>query len=172
MNLFMKRVDMKKEIRDYLHLHLGCECAMTRDNYLLPHPVLLSPSLLSEYLQAYCLIGGIELKLILRHLSSITKDEMKQLWTIVFNRPFGINGDIRFYDSLAKESKPKDISRWVLWSGVERLGIELDGKIWADSDLQHWRFNQHEVTRFLLSKHFDLFGLIPAGLAIDATTLK
>ena len=29
-----------------------------------------------------------------------------------------------------------------------------------------------EITYFLLSKHFDIFGLIPAGLAIDKTTLK
>lgn len=29
-----------------------------------------------------------------------------------------------------------------------------------------------EKTKFLLSKHFDLFGLIEAGLAIDKTTLN
>lgn len=29
-----------------------------------------------------------------------------------------------------------------------------------------------EHTRYLLSKHFDLFGLIEAGIAIDKTTLK
>lgn len=31
---------------------------------------------------------------------------------------------------------------------------------------------QAQFVRYLLSKHFDLFGLIPAGLAIDSTTLK
>lgn len=30
----------------------------------------------------------------------------------------------------------------------------------------------NEVFRYLLSKHFDLFGLIEAGLAIDSTTLN
>jgi hypothetical protein len=29
-----------------------------------------------------------------------------------------------------------------------------------------------ELTRYFLSKHFDLFGLIDAGLAIDATTVN
>ncbi|MEO7044702.1 MAG: hypothetical protein ABI091_05295 [Ferruginibacter sp.] len=29
-----------------------------------------------------------------------------------------------------------------------------------------------EVTKYLLSKHFDIFGLIEAGLAIDATKIK
>jgi hypothetical protein len=29
-----------------------------------------------------------------------------------------------------------------------------------------------ERTKYLLSKHFDLFGLIATGLAIDATTIK
>lgn len=32
-----------------------------------------------------------------------------------------------------------------------------------------WHFEQ---TRYLLSKHFDLFGLIEAGLAIDKSTLN
>lgn len=32
-----------------------------------------------------------------------------------------------------------------------------------------WHFEQ---TRYLLSKHFDLFGLIESGLAIDKNTLK
>jgi len=35
------------------------------------------------------------------------------------------------------------------------------------SDLHNYRFNQHEVTTFLLSKHFDLFGWIAEGLALD-----
>lgn len=33
----------------------------------------------------------------------------------------------------------------------------------------HDEMGQADRTRYLLSKHFDLFGLIPAGLAIDKT---
>lgn len=32
--------------------------------------------------------------------------------------------------------------------------------------------NQHHITHYLLRQQFDLFGLIPAGLAIDAKTVK
>jgi hypothetical protein len=39
-----------------------------------------------------------------------------------------------------------------------------------------WPLGQHgqkpESLRYLLSNHFDLFGLIEEGLAIDSTTLK
>lgn len=33
-------------------------------------------------------------------------------------------------------------------------------------------YNQHQATIYLLSKSFDLFNLIPEGLAIDKTTLE
>lgn len=41
---------------------------------------------------------------------------------------------------------------------------------------KHSRYGSHyweaEQTRYLLSKHFDLFGLVESGLAIDKTTFK
>lgn len=41
---------------------------------------------------------------------------------------------------------------------------------------KHSRYGSYywesEQTRYLLSKHFDLFDLIPSGLAIDKNTLK
>jgi hypothetical protein len=49
-----------------------------------------------------------------------------------------------------------------------------------DEEYEYWKtkggnaFNefQGETTLFLLSKHFDIFGLIEAALAIDKSTLK
>ena len=61
--------------------------------------------------------------------------------------------------------------RYVMHSGVERLGVEFDGSIWADSDFSVWRYNKHKITAYLLSNHFDLFGLIESGEAMDKTTL-
>lgn len=47
--------------------------------------------------------------------------------------------------------------------------IEQDDiKTWNNSFMRY----SAELTKWLLSKHFDLFGLIEAGLAIDKTTLK
>jgi hypothetical protein len=53
------------------------------------------------------------------------------------------------------------------WDGDEptiKSMVKEDG--W---ELMHFAPNHF---KFLLSKHFDLFGLIPDGLAIDKTTLK
>lgn len=176
---------MDRKIEDYLPLYLGCEVFGTYDDASGSKGYLTGVTNGGiECEIQFILEDGInveeepqfneakEVKLAIRKVSEMKLEEMKELWKVVFNREFGRNGEVGFYDSLAKESKPNDISRWVLWSGVERLGIQFDGKIWADSDLGKWDYNQHEVTRWLLSKHFDLFGLIPAGLAIDATTLK
>ena len=38
--------------------------------------------------------------------------------------------------------------------------------------LPYFGIAHYELTRWLLSKHFDLFGLIEDGLAINSTTLK
>jgi hypothetical protein len=59
-----------------------------------------------------------------------------------------------------------------LWSGLERLFIYADGDVGGDSDLQHVRIPAQDVLVWQLSKHFDLFGLIKAGLAIDKTRLN
>lgn len=89
----------------------------------------------------------------------------KEMWLLVFKRNF-VGNNIRFIKERTTLLEP----RWVLSSGVERLGIQMNGEVWYDSDLQTYKFNQHLVTLLLLSKGFDLFGLIEAGLAIDKTT--
>lgn len=104
------------------------------------------------------------IKPILRPLSDMAKGEMKQLYHIVFGKEFRGN-NITHRDVGNKQE------RWVLWSGVERLFIYKNGDIGADSDLQYYPVHQATVTRWMLSKNFDLFGLIESGQAIDATTL-
>lgn len=103
-----------KNIKDYLHLYLGCDCLYNERSALPNERFVLT-------------IGNVfwaqshtdEFKLILRPLSSMTEDEKDSLIQMYVNTP----------DNLAS---------------AERV-------------------------RYLLSKHFDLFGLIEAGLAIDAT---
>ena len=104
-------------------------------------------------------------KPILRPLSSMTEDEMKDLYLLVFNRKF-VGDNVTHRDIGKKED------RIVLWSGVERLFIYMDGDVGADCDLHNYRVHMPTIIKWELSKHFDLFGLIEAGLAIDATTLK
>jgi len=150
------------KFKDVANLYLGCQCLQTNGVKF-----VLSPQHFPSNWQA----AGIGLKYskpILRPITSMTDDEKKELYQIVFKRPFGKNGNIQYY----QKERPLQ-SRWVLWSGVERLGIEENGHIWADSDLQRWEHNQHEVTRYLLSKGFDLFELIKSDEAINGSvTLK
>ena len=113
---------MKKELKDYLHLYLGCEVLVEGD----------IRKLITIYLNGYVEvnyndIGGQEfpineIKPILRPLSDMTEDEEYDYWKLK-----GGNASNEF---------------------------------------------QGETTLFLLSKYFDIFGLIEADLAIDKTTLK
>jgi len=60
-------------------------------------------------------------------------------------------------------------------SDFENISFSEDTKNWEyDEELKMSIGESTEFNRFayLLSKHFDLFGLIEAGLAIDKTTLK
>lgn len=52
---------------------------------------------------------------------------------------------------------------------AELLHVQLAAD-YPDSE-QGWLMNEAVRVKFLLSKHFDLFGLIDAGLAIDKATL-
>ena len=52
-------------------------------------------------------------------------------------------------------------------SGVERLGIEINGDVWADSDLQKWKFNPNLICKYFISKGFDVFDLLSNGEAVS-----
>lgn len=154
---------MKKELKDYLHLYLGCQIRFHSN--LTETWGIWNKMSCSDIQLAVAHIGfGEKCQIQLRPLSDMTEEERKELWEFVFNRKFGENGTEYLRDHLPI---PTGRTRWVLTSGVERLGIQFNGRIWYDSDLQHWNFSQHEVTRWLLSRSFDLFDLIESGLAIN-----
>jgi len=159
------------ELKDYIHLYLGCYCVC--QGYEGEHK-LTGISYDDTQRQWWCYFEGTEFghALIedtapfLRKINDMTTDEKKELWKLVFKRPFHQNGSIRW---IADTNHPER-TRCVMSSGVERLGIEMSGDVWYDSDLQLWRCNQHDVTRWLLNKGFDLFGLIEAKLANKKVT--
>jgi hypothetical protein len=162
---------MEKKAEDYFHLYLGCDCKLK----MAPHIGGLSGTLKIEFnllcaatLPTYS-AARVELVLLLRPLADMTEIEMGDIWDIIFKKRFiqRYAGRTVFID----KSEKNEVPRWVMNSGVERLGIEFDGYIWADSDLHKWDFNPHEVTKYLLSKSFDLFGLIECGIAIDKTKI-
>lgn len=150
---------MKKGLKDYLHLYLGCEVVYEG------------------------IINGKELK-----------DEQDEHKEDVFYEPkvevkrgekIGVLKEI-FTDITGKSRKSR-IGRKGLQTHYGNGNFKLilrplsdmtDEEYWEADKLQmpikefgEYQFSAEQY-RYLLSKHFDLFGLIEAGLAIDATTLK
>ncbi len=101
--------------------------------------------------------------LVLRTISDITDDEKKDIYHIIFKKQFPPSGNIIWRSDKSITTDP----RWMLLSGVDRVGIEMNGTVWADCDLHTYKYNQHFITAFLISKGFDLFGLLESKLAIQ-----
>lgn len=121
---------MSKEIKDYLHLYLGCYAKIFSSNGrggVSTYEDIICHGLILESDQHYSYIK--EIKPILRHVSSMTIDEM--------------------YEA-GKYQYPN----------LPSFKCELHN---------HNNMIRPETTRYLLSKGFDLFGLIESELAIDAT---
>lgn len=139
---------MKKELKDYLHFYLGCD--LINENY--PNEIFELVGISKPYKSNDTTFARMDirpknkgfrnifisdtnlnkLKLILRPLSDMTKEEKEWL-----------GEHENFVDNYKQNAESELIIEW-----------------------------DAEKTVYLLSKNFDLFGLIEAGLAIDAKTLK
>lgn len=88
-----------------------------------------------------------EIKPILRPLSDMTEDDCAEVWALIGGTPHLGNVE--------------DIREWLMTGETEKVeGIiygALEGAL---------------VTQYLLSRGFDLFGYIEAGLAIDQKTIN
>lgn len=149
-----------RELKDYLHLYLGCECIIENklkvvlcgfeQNGHKIYPVIRLANYSTKMVNDFSLI-----KLLLKPLSSMTEDE-----AIEITKPIVIYGDIpnaREYETF-KNVFGRIVVSWGK-SHYEKY-VPADEKTFTSTQFQ-----------YLLSKHFDLFGLIESGLAIDATTL-
>lgn len=140
---------MEKKIENYLHLYLGCECEIKGQ----PNAILGAVGIKSgEQVivrwpkdDEWSYADVTEVKPILRPLSSMTEEEMKE------------------FASIQRE-------------GITKIKFEK-GKIWSFVDHEgFYKWHPHSLDTptpeqfcYLLSKHFDLFGLIDAGLALSTT---
>ena len=107
---------MKKELKDYLHLYLGCDCYYPpKENGEKGGYIKLLPEML-KYAE--------QIKPILRPLSDMTEKEKENI------------------------------------GGTDWTSVDGD-----------WEYSP-ETFLFLLSKRFDIFGLIEAGFAVNATELN
>jgi hypothetical protein len=84
----------------------------------------------------------------MRHISTLSPEEGAGLWDAVMPdfalKPFRGSA----YHFKANEKSPE---RVCFMSGVERLGVYFDGKVWADSDLQKIELDQDKVREYLAS---------------------
>ena len=154
-----------KELKDYLHLYLGCECN-TPDGVLILNGININdsrnqvwfycrwndkkncylPKQNAEILNKQSLVGKSfkysQIKPILRPLSDMTIEEARGLFDV------GLAPD--FAASIIKEISA---SLHGLYNRIALMG-------------------DFDTIPKLLKMGFDLFGLIEAGLAIDKNTLK
>lgn len=140
-------------IKDCLHLYLGCECRMTKPSYHAVHELHLSCDrtfVLTGRLLHYFIddTTKADIKLILRPLSDMTEEEFLGIF---------------------KPIQPEDVTNDQLLDAINNL--KSDGYECLDFGGMD-AIAVFEIFRKLLSKHFDLFNLIENNLAIDKTTLK
>lgn len=157
------------KLQDYINYYMGCKVITADDN---EQAELVGVSddnahLVHDGTGSYgtCDISGV--KPLLRRLEDMTRDDMKPIWQLITGRSFPDSGRVVWFDKEERTSA----KRFVMMSGVDRVGIEMTGYVWADCDLSHIKFNPHFVSHYLLQRGFDLFGLIPANLAIDIKQL-
>lgn len=160
------------EIKDYLHLYLGCPCKGKEGSMiytLVGVDTEQSPRLKDKHGNS-CII--FDFKPILRPLSDISEEDLKEIFLIAYKSVY--------------DHEPFDDSQYYFIDNVQGAGLKfrerVNEKTWeygltVNNDQVLFSANgnflnvpQFQLSIFLLSKHFDLFGLIDAGLAIDATT--
>lgn len=129
-----------KKIEDYLHLYLGCEVKV-------PGAIAqLTAGLLADW---DFLHHGI--KPILRSLIDMTEEEAREYAFLYMKR---LGRDVPVKVSIENDAVKVTV-------GNENHCAVL----WPEGSYGQ----KPESLRYLLSKHFDLFNLIPEGLALDKT---
>lgn len=142
-----------KKLEDYLHLYIGCEYS-TANSFGKVNTTTLP--LILKYLPDYR-----DFKLHLRRLSSMTDDEVKDLFH--FEKLVSIYREVSFERQMWNE----------VLTGITvsyLTGDDEDGWHPQSWTMEFSGMNSQDFVWFL--KHgFDLFQLIDEGLAIDESTL-
>lgn len=134
---------MEKKLSDYLHLYIGGP--MWHISPAGNHETKLSHWLYKDLIDGH-LASFAYYKLMLRPLSSMTEEEMKEIVLMNYNVENTLLSVIQY-------------SR-----GIEFKTSGFTG----GGEIDFYKTNPITFLH-LLSKHFDLFGLIEAGIAIDKT---
>jgi hypothetical protein len=140
-----------KEIKDYLHLYLGCECkdnvtGQVRKLHTVYMDLNQRPVYELQNIDVVTTFYSEEFKPILRPLSDMTEEEINECWKILEWSEMITTPSYR-RNALNEEFLDSDEGRECGW------------------------FSFIKILPYLLKQSFDLFNLIPEGLAIDKITL-
>jgi len=146
---------MITKFQDVAHYYLGCKLIHKWSDRSESEPITLDANRLK--------LGVGDWLPILRKIETISDDAKREIYLLVFGKDYPKDNRIIWYAEKSLTSYP----RWVLMSGVERLGIEINGDVWADCDLQKWKFNPNLICKYFISKGFDVFDLLSNGEAVS-----
>lgn len=172
-----------KNLKDYIHLYIGCEVACYSDKlraskelerYATLDGVVYESWRKSPPIKVSCIPEGFknryhysydvdEIKLLLRPLSDMTEEEKVEFIHLKFRSIMG-NIDRTFVTKIHPTESPNIIS----FSFYKSVGCGAE----AGSRTYYINQSDPEQFQYLLSRGFDLFGLIEAGLAIDKTKMS
>jgi hypothetical protein len=168
-----KQLRSMKDIKDYLHLYLGCDVETTvKGKYVHPYgsvgiSVVDADSYENlirhlKFKEAYQKDGyndydWVSVKPILRPLSDMTEEEA---WEFVGGKSDQLYDDLK----IDKIDKTGIVISYVINAGDE-------GSFPQSHKFDFFALGPEQLRR-LLSRGFDLFNLIPEGLAIDKTTIQ
>lgn len=156
-----------KELKDYMHLYFGC-----RVQY---EGILNGEELKKErkenegdcfFIPKVKEVRGVKIGILKSIETNVSNSTIKcRIGRKGLQTHYG-NGNFKLIlrplsDITDEEKKRIGFDAYKVLRGSNSLPAFSESKVWAA-----------EQTAFLLSKHFDLFGLIEAGLAIDATKVK
>jgi len=148
------------KLQDYINFYIGCPCIYYMadddpDGYCMP----LDYDIIKLWLANQ---DETDIKLVLRGLKDMTEEEAIELVKLIVHKDEYINV------STYRHNCTGDLMvQWGLLTPMERAN-DVEYFINATGE-RSWSGEQF---RYLLEQGFDLFGLIAAGLAIDAKTLQ
>ncbi len=167
-----------KKIRDRLHLYLGNDVRSRDMGIIQPFTTITE--------KTYSLFESGDFVLCLRKLSDMTDNEIDELASILLGKETHCYHKWRSEDGdciIAEWKKVTDFPPYDEKYDYMTMGMLIS----EDFSIKHnWNYhnengtgvtneplhNSHEITKYLLKRGFDIYGLIDDGLAIDASTLK
>lgn len=154
----MKTNGNTKSLASYIHLYIGSKVWTSHLalNNGEPQALTISINNLYEILYKYQ-----DSKLILRPLSDMTKEEAEAIAIIMFGHPDSVKWRLENKGAYLNVYRKHYHRSFTIDLASGDIDIYDDGEL--QTTLQH-----HYITVYLLSRGFDLFGLIDAGLAINA----